>query len=217
MDADHLLYVLVVVGALIPVSLDRLSEGRFQRSTALLVSFGLLGTAAGGPLSSLMRAAIADEGAFKTPGRIHRNDRDLPARNRHELFAFAKLGTQLDHSALPGDRLFIGPEDLSQTTYSDLHLYSLFPELIPASYYVEMNPRSANRLGTRLTTDLETADWVLLSSEWNQWGEANPSAIPGDSRPNAILRRRFRQVGEAGFWSLYRRKSNSNPSSSEMD
>ena len=206
LDADHLLYVLVVVGGLLPLCVDRLLADRFKRSAALLLSFAVLLPAAGAPISSLLLNFLDGGPPFEAPGWIHRNDRRLPARNRHELFAFAQLGTTLDESIREHERLFIGPRDLSQTNYSDLHLYFLFPELTPASYFLELNPRSANRYGTRLTDDLARADWLLLSAEWNHWDEANASSTNGDSRPNGVLRRAFEPVDEYGLWTLYRRR-----------
>ena len=202
LDADHLLYAVCVVGGLLPASFDRLSAGRFRQTTTVAVSAGLIFVTAGSPIVSLGAALWADSQTPSAGARIHRNARSLPARSQHELAGFAKLGTLLDERASPGQRLFIGPLDLSQTNYSDLHLYWLFPELVPASYFIEMNPNSANRLGTRLTQDLEAADWLLLSEEWNLPGQWDAVGA-GDSRPNAVVRRHFHEVSRFGAWRLY--------------
>jgi hypothetical protein len=203
LDADHLLYAVALIGGILPASLDRLLAGRFRRAPILALSTGLIFSTAGAPIASLSASLSAGWWTPAARAQIHRNDRSLPARSEHELAGFAKLGALLDHEATPGQRLFIGPLDLSQTNYSDLHLYSLFPDLIPASYYIEMNPNSANRLGTRLTQDLERSDWLLLSSEWNLPGQWE-AAEAGDSRPNAVVRQRFHEVGRFGAWHLYR-------------
>lgn len=206
LDADHLLYVLAVAGGLLPASLDRLLDGRLRRSTALALAGVVLTITAGTPISALFLSSFESRHPFEARGWLHRNDRGLPSRNRHELLAFSVLGPLLDSQAIPGDRLFIGPQDLSRTRYSDLHLYFLFPDLTPASYYLELNPNSANRPGTRLTNDLAHADWLLLSSEWDQSDDATSGALDGDSRPNAIVRKNFLRVADYGLWNLYHRR-----------
>jgi len=107
----------------------------------------------------------------------------------------------------PGDRLFVGPVDLSRTWYSDVIFYWMFPELDPATYYIEMDPGLANEPGTRMAADLESADWVILTSFWAGWDEPNSSMEFGDQRPNEILRDEFclvREYPEHLVW-LYRR------------
>ena len=44
----------------------------------------------------------------------------------------------------PGQRLFVGPVDLRKTPYSDAYLYYMLPDLVPATYYIEMDPGVAN-------------------------------------------------------------------------
>lgn len=206
LDADHLLYVLAVVAGLLPSSLDRLLDGRLRRHTALALAGVLLTITAGAPISALFLSSFGTHHPLEARGWLHRNDRALPSRNQHELLAFGVLGHVLDSQAIPGDRLFIGPQDLSRTHYADLHLYFLFPDLTPASYYLELNPNSANRPGTRLTDDLARADWLLLSREWNQRDDMNSAGPGGDSRPNAIVRRNFLRVAHYGLWNLYHRR-----------
>lgn len=204
LDPDHLVYAGSVAASLLPLSLVALL-GSERRAAALMFAALTLAATILGPFGALMRASI-DHMRDRPPSAwIHRNDRRLPARSQHELAAFSVVGTVLDARMTAGERLFIGPTDLSRTNYSDLHLFHLFPELEPASYYLELNPRSANRPGTRLTRDLETADWLLLSGEWDLWEEQNASTEPGDSRPNAVVRRSFELVSQHGVWKLYRR------------
>jgi len=40
----------------------------------------------------------------------------------------------------PGERLLVGPSDLRRTWYSDAFFYYLFPELTPATRFIEMDP-----------------------------------------------------------------------------
>lgn len=206
LDADHLLYACVVVGGVFPLTLDSLMARRMRQLPRLGLTAGIILTTAGTPAAKV--AVVSLEHLVSRPHVVwlHRNERRLPARNSHEISAFRELGSVLDERLEPGERLFIGPTDLSRTRYSDLHLYFFFPELIPASYYLELNPNSANRLGTRLTQDLESADWLLLSGEWDRWNEANSSSEVGDSRPNRVVRERFDEISQHGVWKLYRRQ-----------
>jgi hypothetical protein len=69
----------------------------------------------------------------------------------------AYLGVQaavkdLNAMSRPGERLLVGPLDLRRTWYSDVFIYWLFPELKPATYYVEMDPGLANAPGSSPAT-----------------------------------------------------------------
>ena len=77
--------------------------------------------------------------------------------------------------AEPGDRLLVGPNDLRRTMYSDVFFYCLFPELEPATYYIEMDPGLADAEGSSLAADVPSADWVLLTNFWTGWYEPNAS------------------------------------------
>ena len=93
--------------------------------------------------------------------------------------------------ATPGEALFVGPGDLSRTNYADSFLYFMFPELKPASYYLEMNPGSANRSGSRLATDIEKADIVILNKRYDSWDEKNKSKSTGALEPLRIVQSQF--------------------------
>jgi hypothetical protein len=75
----------------------------------------------------------------------------------------------------PGDRLIVGPADLSRTIYSDVSIYWMFPELVPATYYIEMDPGLADREGSGLAEDIATADVLVLTNIWTGWNEPNAS------------------------------------------
>ena len=70
------------------------------------------------------------------------------------------------------------------------------PWLEPASYFLEMNPFSANRPNSRLAADIATADWLLLDKRWDRPTEPNLSAHEGSDLPNQIVRDRFVEVSE---------------------
>ena len=105
----------------------------------------------------------------------------------------------------PGESLFVGPEDLRRTNYGPTYMYFLLPELEPASYYMEMNPGTANREGSGLADEIREADWLILSSEWDNWDEPNDSMDFGSSEPNEVVRDLFCLRFERGQYRLYER------------
>jgi len=102
---------------------------------------------------------------------------------------------ELERRSQPGERLLVGPADLSRTIYSDVAFYYLFPELVPATYYIEMDPGLADREGSRLADDVASADWLLLTNFWTGWYEPNASSKFGSDAPNRVVADRFCLVG----------------------
>jgi DNA-binding transcriptional LysR family regulator len=102
--------------------------------------------------------------------------------------------------AKPGDRLFVGTSDLRKTPVSDAYLYYLLPKYPPATYYIEMDPGVANAKGSRLASDLRTADLAILSGIWLDWNEPNDSRKLGSDAPNRVLARDFCLVGSYGTY-----------------
>jgi hypothetical protein len=102
---------------------------------------------------------------------------------------------ELGKLAKPGDRLLVGPSDLRRTWYSDVFIYWLFPELDPATYYIEMDPGLANKPGSSLAADVASADFVILTGLWDGWMEPNSSMDYGSDAPNQVLRDHFCVVG----------------------
>lgn len=105
---------------------------------------------------------------------------------------FDSLGPQ------PGERLFVGPADLRYTPYTDAFFYYLYPELPPATYYIEMDPFDSGP-ETRLAADVNSADWIILTNVWNAWIEPNNSMEPGSNVPNEVIEEDFCQVGSWGL------------------
>lgn len=111
-----------------------------------------------------------------------------------------------------GQRLFVGPVDLRKTPYSDAFFYFLYPELKPATYYIEVDPFDS-KPGSRLASDVASADWLILSNVWSNWDEPNDSRKIGSNRPNEVVQREFCEVGAFGhlgttnqpLFELYRR------------
>ena len=119
--------------------------------------------------------------------------------------AVEEIAAVVDRETDPGDRLFVGPADLTRTPFVDSWLYHLFPELAPATYFIEMDPGVANAPGSRLATDLASADVVLLTDTWERWEEPNTSTERGDAAAAEVLADRFCPVTERAGVTLLRR------------
>ena len=128
---------------------------------------------------------------------------------RPEVQAAAEsMLTRIDTISKPGDRLFVGTTDLRKTPYSDAYLYYLLPRLIPATYFVEMDPGMANAEDSRMPSDLASADIVVLSSIWKDWDEPNTSRNFGSLQSTNVLVRDFcldESFGN-GIYDLYTRR-----------
>ena len=100
----------------------------------------------------------------------------------------------------------VGPADLSRTIYSDVVFYFMFPELTPATYFIEMDPGLADRQGSSLAADVASADWLLLTNFWTGWYEPNASSEFGSDEPNQVVADDFCLVGnyEDALVLLYR-------------
>ncbi|MBS1847591.1 MAG: glycosyltransferase family 39 protein [Actinobacteria bacterium] len=130
---------------------------------------------------------------------IQRNGRNFYVPSPSIATAAQELTDKLDGlGPRPGERLFVGPADLRYTPYTDAFFYYLFPELPPATYYIEMDPFDSGP-ETRLASDVNSADWVILTNVWNAWIEPNNSMKAGSNVPNEIIRRDFCKVGAWGL------------------
>ena len=117
----------------------------------------------------------------------------------------ARLLPEADRVSRPGDRLVVGTGDLRKTPLSEAFLYYLLPKTRPGTYYIEMDPGVANAKDSRLASDLEHADVVILSRVWDQFHEPNDSRKLGSDRPNEVLRRRFCTVLDLPLYELLAR------------
>ena len=101
--------------------------------------------------------------------------------------------------------LFVGPQDLRRTNYSDAYLYHLLPRTRPASYFLEMNPGTTNAGGSRLARDLRRADVLVLSDNYDGWVEPNQSRRPGPKAPLDVVAQDFCETAQFGPYRVYRR------------
>ena len=109
----------------------------------------------------------------------------------------------LHEAASPGDTVFVGPRLLARTNYSDTFLYHLMPEYKPGSYHLQMNPGLANRQGGRLADDIAAADWLILTSKFDDWNEPNASVEDGDRRAGAVVDSSFCPIETVGQRTLF--------------
>jgi hypothetical protein len=132
--------------------------------------------------------------------------RSFPLSSPIDAQSVTRICAALTQHSRNGERLFVGPRDLRQTNYNDVYFYYLLPKLAPASYFVEMNPCSANRPGSRLASDISQADWLILDSQLNTSREPNASLQLGPDAPNLIVRSQFVQVAQLNQYSIFHRR-----------
>ena len=134
---------------------------------------------------------------------VEEQSRRFPFGSHESAQAAQDLLNRINALAHPGERLFVGPADLRRTNYNDTFLYYMLPHLRPASYFLEMNPNSANRPNSRLTADIRTADWLILNRLYDTWVEPNSSSRNGSAEPNEAVQEEFTLRGKFGPYLLY--------------
>ena len=117
--------------------------------------------------------------------------REIAVYDRREAADIEGILAALDAVAAPGDRVFVGPERLARTNYSETYLYHLMPDYEPGSYHLQMNPGLANREGGRLADDVAASDWLILTDKFDAWSEPNASVTDGDPRAEAVVESSF--------------------------
>lgn len=206
-DSTHLAWVACVpVGFLVLAVLEALRRGvprLGDRAACLVASVGVpLGLVLAIP--HLTARPYADY-SVQSFGR-HRESFAI-TRGRDRVFYYGRkdaadalnaLLRDVDRVAKPGDRLFVGPRDLRYTPYNDAFVYYLLPELVPATYYIEMDPGIANTADSGLAEQLASADVVVVSRIWEAWDEPNGSREAGSDGANRVLESEFCTVRDYG-------------------
>lgn len=180
-DSTHLAWVAVVSWplalALGATYLRRL--GRWQPAVIATVAAGLLMFVVA-PFYTyrtyLLHSRVA-VGDLPVPFEIERDGRRFWVGDPAVASGINQMIPELEALAEPGDRLFVGPGDLSRTIYADTYIYWLFDELDPATYFIEMDPGLADLEGSGMAEDIESADFVVLTNTWGGWHEPNESEI----------------------------------------
>jgi hypothetical protein len=217
LDDFHLLFVAFLSIGLLPLSLVIIASEwcpifcsckRVIVATAVAVAVAVVVGVLAPDISLTVRAAFYDglRAGPKEIASVEMNDRSFPVGSEETAHAIQRMLNRLDRLSAPGQRLFVGPSDLRRTDYCDTFIYHLMPKLRPATYFLEMNPFSANRPGSRLADDIQTADWLVLNRLWDVPEESNRSGEAGSNAPNAVVREHFRFLGEYGTYNLFCRK-----------
>ena len=196
-DSTHLAWVTCVsFPFLIVVFVDILRRRRVPARPAIATAAAMATvlTLIAAPLFTfryyLLHVRVA-AGNVQTPFPVARDGRRFYLGDYPPYLATQGVIDDLGALSVPGERLFVGPGDLRRTFYADDFFYYLFPELTPATYFIEMDPGLANAPGSRMAADLRTADWVVLTHFWDGWREPNTSADFGDPASNEIIATEF--------------------------
>lgn len=224
-DFNHMLFSLFLSLSVLPLSIFVLLPdksdtllGRTRPALALLIAFTVMQAGLSQFcllyykwFSEGLRHPFAREMSTKQHDSdlgifIRQHGRSFSFRTQEEARTIESMLTELDKLSSPGQRLFVGPGDLRRTNFGDTYIYYLMPQLRPATYFLEMNPFSANAPGSRLSSDAKSADWLVLNRMWDHWDEANDSRQLGPDTPNVVVSEEFEVVGEYGLYLLYRNK-----------
>jgi hypothetical protein len=213
-DEMHVLFAVFASLAILPISLFvLLSETSFLslRQKAVIAVAGAAGLVAALvpvlPVYVCRQVVAALNPNAPPPHMLEQNGRRFPMTAVPITRITKRLLIRIQQIAAPGDRLFVGPVDLRRTNYNDTFFYHMLPQLRPATYFLEMNPGSANRPNSRLASDIHTADWLILNRLYDKWSEPNSSSRNGSDEPNAVVRAEFTLYGEFGRYLLFRRQS----------
>ena len=212
-DITHVVASVFLSIALLPIALFQLLPRRMPgplHARAIWAPVAVAGIMALGAPMMLWHYVIETIGPYfdatQAPILVTARGRHFPVRTERD--GAQKVVSFLVEHARPGERLFVGGGDLRFANYNDTYLYYLLPWLQPATYFLEMNPLSANRPGSRLAGDVASADWLVRNSVWNTLHEPNRSSVPGPNAPNEVVAQQFELCGRTGTFEVYRRKRN---------
>lgn len=197
----------VALGVTVAVWAAREGLKGFFRIAVLVMS----GLACGALIASgyLFRSALAVGHAFvgiPSAYPVVCGERTFFVEYPHQAAAAQGVVDFLSEHARPGERLVCGPADLSFAPATDTFFYHLlYPVLIPGTYFLEFNPGSANRVGTRLADDVLDADWIIQNAYYRVAAELDPDTRRGDHRAQTIVETRFRPVAVFGAYRVLRR------------
>jgi hypothetical protein len=185
-DSTHLAWVAVVSWPLLAASIVDVYSRRRRASSTRRWSPAVVGV---GAVLALMLAIApfytyrhyvlhtrVSAGDLPLPFLVERDGRRFWFGDAFVASALSDMVTDLEALTEPGDRLIVGPADLSRTIYSDVAVYFLFPELEPATYFIEMDPGLADTEGSGLAEDIVGADFLVLTNIWTGWNEPNASS-----------------------------------------
>ena len=154
----------------------------------------------------IWRSALPVVGTPVVEYRVTHDGRSVPMPSAAAAQQLDTLLAAVGAHSRAGQRLFVGPRDLTTAGYADTYLYYLLPELPPATRYLEMDPGVANGKGSTLAAELARADVVILNSAYDTFPVSDPSSRHGATAPNQVMTHQFRPVASSGTWTLYVRR-----------
>jgi hypothetical protein len=198
-DSGHVFNTALVSFVLLPLSISVLFSLAakplpYWSKVIVLITVALIA-------SRLLKLEPHEEGIF-----ITENGRSFPLAKTSAPQAADEALSELQKASLAGQTLFVGPADLRRTLYCDTWIYHLFPQLRPATYFLEMDSGSANAPGSRLARDVASADWLVLNRAWDFIVEPNRSSEFGPDEPNNVVRTDFDLWREYGPYLVLRNK-----------
>lgn len=213
-DVYHVMFVAFLIFGILPLTVFSLVSQRIGHRAPTWCALGatLLVAAFMGAIAPRLPelALVCFRQALQTRPEgsefVHQGQRSFPVFSPERVVAIGRMVADIERLSKPGERLFVGPGDLRRTNYCDTFIYHLLPKLRPASYFLEMNPLSANRPGSRLASDIMSADWLVLNHEWDFTDEPNRSTEYGSPEAANMVKNHFRFVGPYGTFGVFRRK-----------
>jgi len=193
-----------VIRSQLRVTMSRPREAALATAVVLLLLEGIAPDVARKARAQVIASLGGETG---TTVFLTRHGRSFPLSSMYKAVTLSKMLDRSDPLASPGERVFVGPADLRRTNENETFIYHLMPQLRPATYFLEMNPRSANRPNSRLGQDIASADWLVLSHRFDEWNEPNKSAELGSDQPMRIVQDQFELYGQYGGRDLYRRRT----------
>lgn len=213
-DVYHVMFVAFLIFGILPLTIFAVISQRIGHRApiwsalgATLVVAAFMGTIAP-RLPEVALVCFRQALQIRPEGSefVHQGQRSFPVFSPERVVAIGRMLDEIERLSKPGERLFVGPGDLRRTNYCDTFIYHLLPKLRPATYFLEMNPGSANRPGSRLAADIMSADWLVLNHEWDFSHEPNRSAEYGSSEPDDVVKKHFQFTGRYGSFALFRRR-----------
>ena len=213
-DSGHFSWVSCVVFAFVPIALYELGRRRAPNLSPRKLAIGagavvlavLLFVLPAFTISTYTDYSLQTFGIHRASYKIEHDGRVFYYGKADRARAANLVIEAAARISKPGQRLFVGPVNLRKTPYSDAYLYYMLPDLVPATYFIEMDPGMANANDSRMPRDLESADIAILSGIWDNWSEPNDSRKVGSDASEKVLARDFCLVGSyLDLYKLYRK------------
>ena len=209
-DTTHLAWVSGISFALVVPAVATLLEGRrrsFSPWTRYLAGAGLIAAILVVvipfyPARTYVDLAAQSLGRNRFGAPITVEDRTFYFGDQGGAAQAQQVADALAELSEEGESLIAGPTDLSRTNYNDSFFYHLFPDLVPGTRYIEMDPGIANTEESGLADELRANDWLILSASSDLWNEPNSSTEPGSPEPNEVVRDQYCMVVDAGGFQL---------------